>query len=434
MRETESKRLSKRAAGLSPRGAGDGGIYESRVGQGPNYLPGRDLEGAGKIDDEAARQQGRKAPKHDGNGVVRAMPGTGSGAKRTPTPSRRGYVGRWGHCRSRRCSGEVWLALALLACTGCRVVNEYRAERYVNRGEVLLTEQNLEAALAEFQAAAELDPQMAVAHSKMGLIYRRMGEYERAIEAFIEAIRRNPFSFQDTFDLAQLYHFTKRIKDAIQAYLHAVELRPDHFDAQLNLGTCYQQIGDGAQAVERYRKAIEIDPDRLHAYVNLGVALDAQGRYYEAIRAYKEALERDSRQPRVLVNLAHTYMNQDRLRMARQALEQAVRMDPKLAAAQEALGYCLFRLREFDEAEATYKQALLCDWRLPRAHAGLGSINMLRYLEDRNRRDLRDRALEHWHRSLELDPNQPRIRKLLDRYQPERRDPEEALLRESSGG
>ena len=286
----------------------------------------------------------------------------------------------------------------------------------------------MEAALAEFQAAAELDPQLAVAHSNMGLIYRRMGEYDRAIDCFVEAIRRNPFSFSDTLNLARLYHFTKRIKNAIQAYLHAAELRPDSFDAQLNLGTCYHETGDYTQAVERFQKAVEIDPNRAHAYVNLGVALDAQEKYYEAIRAYNEALERDHRQPLVLVNLAHTYMHQDRLKMARQALEHAVRMDGQLAAGHEALGYCLFRMRDFDASEASYRRALACNWRLPRAHAGIGSINMLRFLEDESKTNLRAEALEHWHRSLELDPEQPRIRRLIARYKPRPRDPEEALL------
>ena len=339
----------------------------------------------------------------------------------------------WGTPRGDRPVRSPWAQVALAGLllavfAGCQTFGEYRARRFVDRGESLLEEDDLEAALVEFQAAAELDPQLAVAHSNMGVIYRRMGEYELAIGCFVEAIRRNPFSFNDTFNLAQLYHFTKRLKEAIQAYLHAVELRPGDFDTQLNLGTCYQQTGDYGQAVERFQKAVDIDPNRAHAYVNLGVALDAQGKYYEAIRAYKEALERDNRQPLVLVNLAHTYMNQDRLKMARQALEQAVRMDEHLAPAHEALGYCLFRMREFGAAEVSYKRSLACDWRLPSSHAGLGSINMLRFLEDKSRKDLRDRALEHWHRALELDSEQPRIRKLIARYQPKPHDPDEVLL------
>ncbi|MCH7807718.1 MAG: tetratricopeptide repeat protein, partial [Planctomycetes bacterium] len=257
---------------------------------------------------------------------------------------------------------SVYLLMPL--SLGCTVVRRYEAKRHVHRGESLLEVHDLEAALAEFEAAAELAPQMAIAHSKMGIIYRRLGDYEQAIDCFVQAIRRNPFSFDDTLSLAQLYHFTHRITEAIQAYLHATDINANHFDAQLNLGVCYQQLGDLPQAVERFQQAIDIDPDRPHAYVNLGVALDAQKKYYEAISAFKEALERDTRQPLVLVNLAHTYMNQDRMKMARQALAAAIRMDSNSAPAHEALGFCLFRTRDFGASERAYTYALSCDPRL----------------------------------------------------------------------
>ena len=115
----------------------------------------------------------------------------------------------------------VYTAIILLG-SGCAPLREFQAKRQIRRGEELLKNDDLEAALAAFQEAAKLSPQMSVPHSKLGLIFRRMGEYEQAIQSFAEAIRRNPFSFDDTFNLAQLYHFTKRVKDAIQAYLHAV--------------------------------------------------------------------------------------------------------------------------------------------------------------------------------------------------------------------
>ena len=130
----------------------------------------------------------------------------------------------------------------------------------------------------------------------------------------------------------------------------------------------------------------------------------------------------------MLVNRARTYTNQGRLKMARNALRQATRMDPELAVAHEALGYTLFRMSAFDEAERSYNQSLAYDPHLPRAHVGLGSIKMLRYLKDTEQIDQRNRALEHWHRSLELNPDQPRIRKLIARYAPTRTDPEQILL------
>ena len=336
------------------------------------------------------------------------------------------------------------LAVVLAGCVtflvmvgGCATPAPRLAQQHVERGDILLEQQKLESALKEFQAAAELEPQMAVAHSRMGVVYQQLGEFARAAESFVEAIRINPFSFKETFKLAQVYYFMQRLHEAIQAYLHAVELEPLDFDARLNLGVCYQELGEFEQAAEHFNRSIEIDSARPHGFVNLGVALDAQGKYYEAIGAYKEALERDARQagstgrqPLVLVNIARTYMNQDRLKLARHALEQAIQREPQLATAHEALGYCLFRMGDYHEAKRSYKRALAYEWRLPRAHVGIGSINMLDYLADNTLTKRRDRALEHWHRSLELSPDQPRIRKLIARYQPKARNPEQILLNE----
>ncbi|HUU82136.1 MAG TPA: tetratricopeptide repeat protein [Phycisphaerae bacterium] len=320
-------------------------------------------------------------------------------------------------------------ALTLLGMgSGCSLIRQRQADVHVDRGQRLLADDELEVALAEFQAAVELDPQLAVAHSKMGVIYQRMGEYERAIESFANAIRYNPFSFTDSLNLAQLYHFTKRLHDAVEVYLHACDLKPDDFDAQLNLGVCYQQMGEVEQAVERFQNAIEIDADRPHAFVNLGVAFDTQGKYYEAIHSYQEALERDNHQPLVLVNLSHTYMKQDRLKIARVSLETAIDLDGQLAPAHEALGYCLFRMQDYDGAEQAYKNAAAYDAELPNTFAGLGSIYALRYVQDRSRTNLRDRALDYWHRSLELDPDQPKIRNLVAKYKPPSTDPETILL------
>ena len=322
-------------------------------------------------------------------------------------------------------AGLVAVGAALIS--GCAAANRSRAEQLLGEGTRLLEEHDLEAALRELEAATQLSPQLAVAHSKMGIIYRRMGDYDRAIDCFAEAVRWAPRSFDDTFNLAQLYHFTKRLHDAVEAYLYACDLRPDNFDANLNLGVCYQQLGDYNQSAERFQQTIAIDGDRPHAYVNLGVAYDRQGKYYESIKAYKAALERDNHQPLVLVNLAYTYLNQGRHKLASKSLEQAVKMDPSLPAVHEAMGYCLFRMQNYERAGASYQEALALDPRLHSAYAGLGSIEMLKCL-NQNKDAERERALEYWHRSLELNPDQPRIRRLIDKYRLPAAGPATVLL------
>lgn len=326
----------------------------------------------------------------------------------------------------------VYTAMITVALTsgwiGCQPVAHLAAKQRIAWGDQNVAANRLDAALRDFEAAAELDPKLATPYASMGNIYKKLGQYEKAISNFVEAVRRDPFSFQDALSLAQLYYFTNKLSQAAQAYLHAVDLRPLDFEARLNLGVCYQQMGQHAQAAECFAKAIEIDPTRPYAHMNLGVAYAAQGKYYEAIRAYKDSLERDSNQPQVMVNLANVYIKQGRLTLAKQTLQQAVKASPECAAAHEALGYCLLKLREFEGAAGAYEQALLHDERRPRSHAGLGSALMLQYLKDDSNKDLFDSALEHWHRSLELDPSQPQVRTLIAKYQPGKPADQDAVL------
>lgn len=323
------------------------------------------------------------------------------------------------------------LLIALFAIGGCQSlqarIDHYRAGRRIQRGQELLTRQDYDAALVAFEEAVRLDPAAAQAHSHLGTIYRRMGDFGRATAAFSSAVRAKP-SFHDLFNLAELYHLTHRLKDAVQAYLAAIDFDPDHYDTRLGLGVCYQQLDELELAAEQFNEAIALQPDRTHAYVNLGAALDAQGKYYSAIAAYQTALERDQNQPLVLVNLAQTYMNQDRFKIAKATLEKAIAMDPYLAPAHEALGYCLFRMRRYLESSIAYNDALSLDPRRAKAHVGLGSIKMLQYLKNKSHDTLREAALEHWHRALEADPNQPLVRDLIAKYERRSRDPLDTLL------
>ena len=118
----------------------------------------------------------------------------------------------------------------------------------------------------------------------------------------------------------------------------------------------------------------------------------------------------------MLVNLATGLMKQQRYNGAREALDRAVQLDPRFAPAHERLGYCCFSQQRFEQALGHYERAIALDARLAAAHAGLGMAQVGMYLQEPGRPELRRSALEHWYESLALDPDQPKIRRLIDRY------------------
>ncbi len=87
------------------------------------------------------------------------------------------------------------------------------------------------------------------------------------------------------------------------------------------------------------------------------------------------------------------------------------------SAAYRQLGYCLFVQKQYEQAESEYRKAIEMGADA-QAHAGIGVVMMMRYIAQQEPRDesLRSRALEHWQRSLDLDPRQPKLAALLAKY------------------
>ncbi|NUQ46632.1 MAG: tetratricopeptide repeat protein [Phycisphaerae bacterium] len=328
----------------------------------------------------------------------------------------------------RRPRSSMLLCLILAAVPACTLQDVRRdiADFHVSRGERAAQRDDLDAALREYEAAIRMDPQTAPAYTGIGHVYRRKGQLEKAVAYFAEAIRLDPSDFLSAFSLGEVHQVlaaksadrTRRLEAAIRAYLHACAIRPDNAAAYHNLGLCCYYLGRYDAAAEYLEKAVGLNPQNAHVHINLGAAYEAQQKYYQAIHAYKSALECDTQQPIVHVNLGTIYLQQGRLATAINSFEMALKMDPKLAVAHERLAYCRYREQKYDEALSGYDTAIELDPRHAAAYEGRGVVQMTLYLKNRNLESYRERALEDWHLSLEINPAQPRLRDLLARYQP----------------
>lgn len=345
---------------------------------------------------------------------------------------------------SRHIAPEIVFRMAVTAVlsagmlTGCTLeqIRTSTANQHLTRGDAAIAGNDLDRALREFEEAVRLNPQLASGYAKIGEVHKERGDYTTAVSYLSEAVRLDPFDFKSTMSLGEVYerlaaHAADRLRQveaAIRAYLHACDLRPESFDARAHLADCYHQSGNLDAAGEQYAKAAAIDPKNASIQNNLGAVYHAQGKYYEAIRAYKASLEINTSQPIVHVNLGTTYLKQDRLSAAINSFELAIRMDPKLPVAHERLGYCRYRQGDYEAALASYTKAVELDARLADAFGGRGIVEMTLFLKNKDRSEFRNRAVEDWHRSLELEPNQPKLRALLVKYVGEKKPAEPDML------
>ncbi len=332
---------------------------------------------------------------------------------------------------------KATLIVGLLAAgvPGCREINRAAAVRHYEQGKLLADRREYDEALAELKRAIAADPDMSVAYAAVGDIQLKRGNLDDARGAYESACRTNPYAFRPHYNLGVTYQmlaeaaraadtFRKHMRRAVYTYVRAVTLEPSDFDTNLNLGACYFQLGKYELAEKYCRAAIRLRGDSPEAYNNLGIICDARNRLYEAIQAYKQSLELDTDQPQLLVNLGSTYLRQGRVRPALVSFRQAADRSPEWAAPWEQMGICHYHLEDLDAAEEAYRTALGLDPDSAVAHRGLGVVYMNRFIHDRTRGELRDKALAAWNASLEIDPHQDDLVRLVRKYSPKQEAPQ----------
>lgn len=137
------------------------------------------------------------------------------------------------------------------------------AAQALARGQALRTQGRAEEALAAFDSALNLDPNLALAWHGKGQVLLETERYEEAADAFEEALQLDG-------ELAGGWH---------------------------GKGLALAQLEQPRDALEAQERAVELDPALAPAWSALGAALTKLGKHEDALDAYERSLELDPRQP-----------------------------------------------------------------------------------------------------------------------------------------
>lgn len=271
-------------------------------------------------------------------------------------------------------------------------------------------------ALAEFERAIEINPELTIAYVGAAELYTEQGLYGEAEQKYRRATELEPANFDAQYGHGLVLQLLNRITESVRAYLRALALRPDDFDANLNVATAYMQLDEPRQARPYAERAVRLNPEDGNARVNLGAVYGALEMHDAAVVEYQQAAELIALGPELLLNLADSLGKTGRYPEMASTLSQLVRIDPS-AVAHERLGSALFKLKRYDEALASFREATGVDPAHYPAWNGVGVCLLNRYLwSERQDAAARTGALDALRRSLQIKPNQSRIIELVRRY------------------
>jgi len=246
------------------------------------------------------------------------------------------------------------------------------------------------------------------AHFNLGTALTREGRTADAIAQYEIALRLNPDLPEVHFNLGNALMREGRTADAVAEYEFALRLDPKHPVVHFNLATALIREGRIAEAVVQCEEALRLNPNIPEAHYDLGIALGAAGRTTDEIAQYEEAIKLDPNLAEVHSNLANALNQEGRTAEAIVQCEEALKLNPKLAEAHNNLGNALNREGRFPEALTQYDEALVLAPKSAQIHLNI-AVTLLRIPGRDNE------AAAHLESALRLQPGNQLARKILDR-------------------
>lgn len=291
----------------------------------------------------------------------------------------------------------IMLVIGLPACGGSEEAPKTEKPAEAGQSQVSLATNTPEATPTPVPPTATPTPS-AEDHLKQGEVYRNQGELAKALAEYQAAVELEPDDPQTHSNLGAIYIDLGQSDDAIAELEKAISLDPEYAAAHSNLCGAYAGQANYNEALAECDKAIKLDPNYANTYNNLGFIYLNQNNVDGAVDVFKKTIQLDPEHYWANNNLGRIYSNQGNFKEATALLEEATRINPYKPKGHYNLGLTFARQKDYEKAIAEYKETIKLDPNYIDAHMDLGIVYRAM--------DMPDKAMPEYQTVLKLDPNQ----------------------------
>jgi len=173
------------------------------------------------------------------------------------------------------------------------------------------------------EKALSLDPQLAEAHTSLGLIkFQYDWDWDGAEKELTEAININPSYAPAHHFYADYLKAMGRFDEALSEIEKAQELDPLSLAISTGVGHVLYLSGQYDEAIEQYQRAVDLDPNFVVTHVWFGRPYLEKGMFKEAISELETAVKLSGESTLALAMLGHGLASAGRGEEAKEILEK----------------------------------------------------------------------------------------------------------------
>jgi tetratricopeptide (TPR) repeat protein len=202
-------------------------------------------------------------------------------------------------------------------------------------------------------------------------LYKKQGEYDRAIEFFEKAIEKKPENAEAHYLLGDLYGMKGRIADMVREFDASLSYskkyekdiknsRDNYFRESFKIGVDAANGGDYTKALEAFNNARIIQPTQTDTYKNLVYVYSRLDSLPGMVQVYEELLAVNPDDYETYLALAGIHNRRQEYDKTIERLRKAVEIAPDSAKPRiiGEIGITYDLMGKSDEAMKTYEEAL----------------------------------------------------------------------------
>jgi len=235
---------------------------------------------------------------------------------------------------------------------------ELNAYELVNKGTSLEGLGRSEEALACYDRALALNPQVAAAWLNKGLPLTSLGRFEEALASYDRALALNPQYAKAWTNKGHVLMSLGRSEEALASYDRALDIAPQYAKAWTNKGNALERLGRHGEALASYDRTLAANPQDAEVWNNKGIMLMRLGRHEEALACYDRALAANPLYAEAWNDKGVALMRLGRHEEALACYDRALDINPQFADAWLNKGVGLRSLGRYEEALNCYDRGL----------------------------------------------------------------------------